>query len=118
MGAAHWTPRISPRMAAIQSFGSMSKFPLCKVHPPATFVAPFPNPMNVVVENLPNCLATLKVEVDPDRVSAAWEAITKDFGKYARIPGYRPGKAPTAIIEKKYRKEIRDEVEKKLLNDS
>jgi trigger factor len=74
--------------------------------------------MNVVVENLPNCLATLKVEVDPERVSAAWDTVTKDFGKYARIPGYRPGKAPTAIIEKKYRKEIRDEVEKKLLNDS
>src|SRR4030095_15077000 len=108
------------RMVAhdVRRWGCAAKFPLCKPRPPATFVAPFPSPMNVVVENLPNCLTTLKVEVDPQRVSAAWDSVTKDFGKYARIPGYRAGKAPAAMIEKKFGKEIRDEVEKKLLNDS
>ena len=82
------------------------------------FVALFPNPMNVVVENLPHCLATLKVEIESERVSEAWKAVTDDFGKYAKIPGYRPGKVPRGIIEKKFKKEIRAEVEKKLLGDS
>ncbi len=74
--------------------------------------------MNVVVENLPHCLATLKVEVEPERVSETWNAITSDFGKHAKIPGYRAGKVPRGIIEKRFKKEIRDEVEKKLLNDT
>ena len=74
--------------------------------------------MNVVVENLPHCLATLKVEVEPERVSQTWTAVANDFGKHAKIAGYRAGKVPRGIIEKKFKKEIRAEVEKKLLNDS
>jgi trigger factor len=74
--------------------------------------------MNVVVENLPNCITTLKVEVEPEKVSAAWNDVAGNYTKYARIPGYRVGKAPKAIIEKKYSKEIREELEKKLLSES
>ena len=74
--------------------------------------------MNVVVQNLPHCLATLKVEVEPERVSETWNAVANDFGKYAKIAGYRAGKVPRGIIERKFKKEIRAEVEKKLLNDS
>jgi trigger factor len=74
--------------------------------------------MNVVVENLPNCLATLRVEVDPEKVSQTREAVAKEFGQFARIPGYRQGKAPRSVIEKKFGKQIREELEKKLLSDS
>ena len=74
--------------------------------------------MNVVLESLPNCLATLKVEVEPERVSEIQEKVTKEFGQFARIPGYRPGKAPRGVIEKKFKKQIREELEKKLLGDS
>ena len=74
--------------------------------------------MNVVLESLPNCLATLKVEVEPERVSEVQEKVTKEFGQFARIPGYRPGKAPRGVIEKKFKKQIREELEKKLLGDS
>jgi len=74
--------------------------------------------MNVVVEPLPNCLATLRVEVEPEKVTAAQEKVTKEFAQFARIPGYRPGKAPRAVIEKKFKKQIREEMEKTLLGDS
>ena len=94
------------------------KFALCNCRSAVIFTALFSNPMNVVVENLPHCLATLKVEVEPERVSETWNAVATDFGKYAKIAGYRPGKVPRGIIEKKFKKEIRAEVEKKLLNDS
>ena len=36
----------------------------------------------------------------------------------ARIPGYRPGKAPRQVIEKKFRKEIQDELTKNLVSKS
>jgi trigger factor len=83
---------------------------------------PFPNPeplfMNVVVENLPNCITTLKIEVEAEKVSKVWDDVAGNYTKYARIPGYRAGKAPKAIIEKKFAREIREELEKKLLAES
>jgi trigger factor len=74
--------------------------------------------MNVVVENLPNCITTLKVEVEPAKVSKVWDDLAGTYTKVARIPGYRAGKAPKAIIEKKFSKEIREELEKKLLSEA
>src|ERR1700677_3676305 len=74
--------------------------------------------MNVEVENLPNCITTLRVEVPAEKVSKTWDTVTQDYTHYAKIPGYRPGKAPRTVIENKFKKEIRQEVEKKLLSES
>ncbi len=74
--------------------------------------------MNVEVENLPNCLATMRVEVERERVNNEWEKVTRDFRRAARIPGYRPGKAPQRIIEAKFKRQIQEEVEKTLLSQS
>lgn len=74
--------------------------------------------MNVEVENLPNCITTLRVEVPPDKVSQAYETIARDYTHYAKIPGYRPGKAPRSVVENKFKKQIREELEKKLLSES
>jgi trigger factor len=74
--------------------------------------------MNVVVENLPNCITTLKVELEAEKVAKVWDDVAGNYTKYARIPGYRAGKAPKSIIEKKFSKEIREELEKKLLSEA
>ena len=74
--------------------------------------------MNVVVENLPNCITTLRIELEPDKVSQVWDAVTADYTKFAKLPGYRAGKAPKSVIEKKFKKQIREELEKKLLSES
>ena len=74
--------------------------------------------MNVEVENLPNCLTTLRVEVPAEQVSKAWDSIAMDYAQYAKIPGYRPGKAPRNVVENKFKKQIREEVEKKVLSES
>jgi trigger factor len=74
--------------------------------------------MNVEVENLPNCITTLRVEVPAEKVNSAWDSVTSDYTHYAKIPGYRPGKAPRNVVENKFKKQIREEVEKKLLSES
>jgi len=74
--------------------------------------------MNVHVEALPNCLATLKIELPPDAVNAAREKITLEYTTHAKLPGYRPGKAPRAVVERKFQKDIREELERKLLSES
>ena len=60
--------------------------------------------MKVEVENQPHCVATLKIELPPEQVSEEWDAIASSFARQARIPGYRPGKAPKRVIEAKFRK--------------
>ena len=54
----------------------------------------------------------------PEQVSKEWDAIANNYARHARIPGYRPGKAPRQVIEAKFRKEIQDELTKKLVSKS
>ena len=74
--------------------------------------------MRVEVETQPNSTATLKIELPPEEVSKEWDSLAASYAKYARIPGYRPGKAPKTVVEKKFRKEIQDELMKKLVSKS
>ena len=74
--------------------------------------------MNVTVENLAPCKKLLRVELDAKAVDEAFEAITKDFQKQAALPGFRPGKAPRALVLKKYEADIKDEVKRKLIGDN
>ncbi len=60
----------------------------------------------------------MRVELDATAVDAAFAAITKDFQKQAQLPGFRPGKAPRAMVEKKYGAEIKDEAKRKLIGDN
>ena len=74
--------------------------------------------MNVVCDPQPNCIVNLQVELAADQVTREWQSIAKDFQRQARIPGYRPGKAPQSLIDTRFAKDIRDELEKKLLRES
>ncbi|MDP9265409.1 MAG: trigger factor, partial [Chloroflexota bacterium] len=54
------------------------------------------------LERKPGSLATLAVEVDADRVSRQTERVFRRRVQQARIPGFRPGKAPRALYERTY----------------
>jgi trigger factor len=73
--------------------------------------------VNITVENLAPCKKLLRVEVDAKAVDEAFETITKDFQKQASLPGFRPGKAPLAMVLKKYEPDIKDEVKRKLIGE-
>ncbi len=74
--------------------------------------------MNVTVENLAPCKKLLRVEVDAKAVDGAFDSIAKEFQKQASLPGFRPGKAPRALVLKKYEADIKDEVKRKLIGDA
>ena len=74
--------------------------------------------MNITVENLAPCKKLLRVEVDAKAVDETFDTVTKDFQKQASLPGFRPGKAPRAMVLKKYEPDIKDEVKRKLIGDS
>src|SRR5947208_115495 len=60
----------------------------------------------------------LRIELPPEEVSKEWDEIAGSFARFAKIPGYRPGKAPRRVIEAKFRKEIQEELTKKLVSKS
>src|SRR5438132_7444393 len=74
--------------------------------------------MKVEVEKQPGSVSKLQIELPEDEVAKEWDAIANSFARFAKIPGYRPGKAPRAVIDKKFRKEIQNELTKKLISKS
>jgi len=74
--------------------------------------------MKVEVERQPGFVSKLRIELPSDEVSKEWDAIANSFARLAKIPGYRPGKAPRAVVDKRFRKEIQEELTKKLVSKS
>jgi len=74
--------------------------------------------MNVTVESLAPCRKLLRVEIDADSVNSAYDKAVADFQKQAKLPGFRPGKAPKDMVLKRFEKEIEDEAKRKLMGDS
>ena len=51
----------------------------------------------------------VEVTVPAAEVAAAEERTTKRYASQARLPGFRPGKAPAAVVRKKFAEAIRNE---------
>ena len=62
-------------------------------------------------ENGP-CASIVSFTVPADAVSAEFEKAAKDAVKYARIPGFRPGKAPVSMVKVRYKDAISEESER------
>ncbi len=74
--------------------------------------------MNIVVEKQPKCVATLRVEIPADKVSGERDQIVKGYASKARVPGFRPGKAPRAVVEKRFQKEISEQLNEALITEA
>ncbi|MGB0292879.1 MAG: trigger factor [Luteolibacter sp.] len=72
--------------------------------------------MNITVDKQAKCKATLKVEIPADQVSGQRQSIVSKYAGQARVPGFRPGKAPKDVIEKRYHKQITEELNENLFN--
>ena len=57
--------------------------------------------MKVEVENQPQGLATLRIELPPEEVRKEWDSIASNYSRYARIPGYRAGQSAHARSSKR-----------------
>ena len=53
---------------------------------------------------------TLTVEIPSDLVDAEIERIAKGYARQARLPGFRPGKAPASVIKQRFREQIHHDV--------
>jgi len=60
----------------------------------------------------------LEVSVPAETVQEAEERTAKRYASSVRLPGFRPGKAPTALVRKKFKDAIRQQALESLLQDA
>ena len=56
------------------------------------------------------CRRELDLEIPAEDVSKEMERVAKDFARIARVPGFRPGKAPVSLIRRRFAEDIKGEV--------
>ena len=59
----------------------------------------------------------LKIEVPAEEVTQQFSRAYVELNRQVQIPGFRPGKAPLAILEKRYAKTVEEDVIRKLVPD-
>jgi trigger factor len=71
--------------------------------------------MKAELIDVSECKKNLDIEIPQEVVDAEIAHIANDFAKKARVPGFRPGKAPVAVVKTRYREEIISEMMQHLL---
>jgi trigger factor len=65
-----------------------------------------------------SCRRELELEIPAEEISKASEKVAKEFAKMARVPGFRPGKAPLALIKRRFAEDIKGEVLQNLVPET
>ncbi|MEG2327678.1 MAG: trigger factor family protein, partial [Akkermansia sp.] len=73
--------------------------------------------MDITVEIKPDCTASLTAVVPAIDATACRAILVARYASRASIPGFRQGKAPLALVEKRYAKEIGEELSDALFED-
>ena len=64
------------------------------------------------------CLREVEVEISADVVAKETKKVVREITRAARIPGFRPGKAPASLVQQRYWDDIKSEVLQTLLPES
>ncbi len=70
--------------------------------------------MSYEIERATPCRVVVTATIGPEEVRSEREHVLGDWLRGARIDGFRKGKAPRALVERRYAKEIRDDLEEHL----
>ncbi|MFC1632353.1 trigger factor [Candidatus Omnitrophota bacterium] len=66
--------------------------------------------MKCDVKNISGCQKQINIEISGTELSAGFERVYADIRKSARIPGFRPGKAPRDLIETRFGGQAKEEL--------
>src|SRR6202040_2937640 len=61
------------------------------------------------------CRRELDLEIPAETVQKAVERVAKEFARVARVPGFRPGKAPVTLIRRRFADDIQGEAVQSLV---
>jgi len=75
--------------------------------------------MQVTTQPLENRTVALQVEIEPERVNRVFDRVYRQLGKYVEVPGFRPGKAPVALLRQSLREHfVREQVLEHILRET
>lgn len=71
--------------------------------------------MNVSVTDLSTTRKELLVNVTGEEIAAEEQRLIQEFKQHAKLPGFRPGKAPDSIVRLRLRKQLQEELNRQML---
>lgn len=74
--------------------------------------------MKCEVEEIDACNRRLKIEIPLGDYQSKIKAYYQKLGREVKVPGFRPGKVPTSIMEKRFGPEVKQEVLTQIVSDS
>src|SRR3984957_18950873 len=61
------------------------------------------------------CRREIELEIPAENEEKATEKVARDLARIARIPGFRPGKAPVTLVRRRFADDIQGEVVQSLV---
>jgi len=74
--------------------------------------------MDVNVETLAACRKKLSITIPRDEITAKLEERYTELEQEAQVPGFRPGRAPRRLVEKRFKEAVEDEVRIKMIAEA
>jgi len=71
--------------------------------------------VNIQIQDVSPTRKSLVVSFDAKEVGIEYQAVIGEVSKQARLPGFRPGKAPAALVLKQYGKNIAEDFKQKVV---
>jgi len=74
--------------------------------------------MKTSLEDISSVKKKLLIEIESKEVDKKLNSAYRDLGKRAKVPGFRPGKVPKKILERRFGNDVADDVTRDLINES
>jgi len=73
--------------------------------------------MNAQVEDLSSTRKRLKIRIPENVITSELDARFRELNRTAKVPGFRPGRVPRNVLEKRYGRDVRAEILDRLVPD-
>ena len=71
--------------------------------------------MDFKVEELAPCRKKVAVTISPDRIQTEYEKKFDEINEHVSLPGFRPGRAPRQLLERRFGSKLADEIKSDLV---
>ena len=73
--------------------------------------------MKIEIEDIDSCNKKIKFEIPHEEYNTKLKQYYKKLGREVKVPGFRPGKVPVSMLEKKFGPDVKKEVLSNLISE-
>lgn len=74
--------------------------------------------MNIATDTVNDTRKTIRVSFTQDDIATHEKSLIAEFTNMAKLPGFRPGKAPEKMVRQRYAKQIKEELQRKVISEA